>query len=79
MNGIEVGLQDKSIFADIVSKLCWVNLSQGLVLCKIDDIHNNILVIAVAKLFLDTKNRKMKGFIHSSSSPLNYIQYNQFQ
>lgn len=62
MNKTKVDLQDKSVFADMVLKPHQVNLSQGPKLCKIGAIYNNTLVMAVAKLFLHIKKRKMKGF-----------------
>lgn len=68
MGGAEVGLQDEGIFADVVLEPCWINLPQSLALCKVSAIHNNTLIMAVAKLFLHTRNKKMKGSI--SSPPL---------
>lgn len=65
MGGAEVGLQDEGIFADVVSKPRRVNLPQGLASCKVGAIYNNTLIMAVAKLFLHTENRKMKGSIRS--------------
>lgn len=52
MGEAKIGLQDKEIFADVISKPYQLNLLQSLVLYKVNIIYNNTLIVAMAKLFL---------------------------
>lgn len=65
MSGAKIGLQDKGIFADVISKPHQINLSQSLALYKVSVMNNNTLIIAMTKLFLYIENKKIKSSIRS--------------